>query len=637
MEAYGSGSGRAGKNVCVVGTGATGLLAVKNLVEQGLSVRALEQSANLGGHWHHSTDGEQVSALAETRANMSKETNCFTDFPMPDDYPSFPSAKQIGDYLEAYADKFELIKHIELSTTVTSIRRDEEDGVWIVSTRHTKTGEEEEREYDRVVVATGGLLVRNMPEVKGLEKFAGEAMHSRDFKDAAKYAGKNVLVVGLGSTGADTLRFLKQAGASKLYLSSRSRCSLIPRTIGGQPWDHYMTRRADAMIRRSMAWSPQASNYVAGKAIGLIQSYAFPTLRGHPCFSGAVSGPLYRSPFVCDELPSLLDGGHVKVYGGIMGIAGPRTVVFKDGSEITDVDAIIFCCGYHHQLSLIKGEGNPADVEYAADSFARLKQAKHHNTHVEYQRLYHGILSERYPESLAVLGGLAAVRPSFVLYDLATMALASLWSGSHPLPSPRAMKREIDSHYNSVVRALDKGPMSFLGLRMDVRGTYKWLNAVAGTGVLERLEGWGWEAWKFWWNNRTLFRYLMNGPNVPAVYRLFDMGRGRRPWDGARAAIEKANEKPVLAMKQTKLEGQRGDQTEDQTKDRTEDETKDRTEDQTNNDTEDARYETGSETESEAEQETENAIDQVTKEVYAADMIKVEAMDYLEAEDEPTL
>lgn len=110
---------------------------------------------------------------------------------------------------------------------MTSIRRDEEDGVWIVSTKHTKTGEEEEREYDRVVMATGGLSVMNMPEIKGIEKFAGDAIHSRDFKDPTRYTGKNVLVVGLGSTGADALSFLKQAGANKLYLSSRSRCSLV--------------------------------------------------------------------------------------------------------------------------------------------------------------------------------------------------------------------------------------------------------------------------------------------------------------------------------------------------------------------------------------------------------------------------
>ncbi|QYS93294.1 hypothetical protein H0G86_000675 [Trichoderma simmonsii] len=542
MDTYGTGKGGLGNNVCVVGTGVTGLLAVKNLVEQGLNVRALEQNEYLGGNWHHSTDAQQVSALPGTRVNMSKETNSFTDFPMPDDYPSFPSAQQIADYLEAYADKFELIKHIELSTAVTSIRRDEEDGVWIVSTKHTKTGEEEEREYDRVVMATGGLSVMNMPEIKGIEKFAGDAIHSRDFKDPTRYTGKNVLVVGLGSTGADTLSFLKQAGANKLYLSSRSRCSLIPRTIGGRPWDHYMTRRTDSMIRLCMRLSPNATNYFAGKAIGLAQSYAFPTLRAHPCFSGPISGPLYRTPFVCDELPGLLDSGDVKIYPGIMGVAGPRTVVFKDGSEITDVDAIIFCCGYYHDLSLIKGEGHPADIEFSMDSFEELKGTKHHNKDSEYQRLYHGILSERYPESLAVLGSLTTLRPTFVLYDLATMALASMWSGSYPLPSPRAMKREIDSHYNFMVRALERGPMAYLGLRIDIRGTYTWLNAAAGTGVIERLEGWGWEAWKFWWKNRMLYKFIMDGPNVSAVYRLFDMGRGRKPWAGARAAIEKANE-----------------------------------------------------------------------------------------------
>ncbi|KAL7938320.1 flavin-binding monooxygenase-like domain-containing protein [Trichoderma chlorosporum] len=553
MDTYGTGKGGLGNNVCVVGTGVTGLLAVKNLVEQGLNVRALERNEYLGGNWHHSMDAQQVSALPETRVNMSKETNSFTDFPMPDDYPSFPSAQQIGDYLEAYADKFELIKHIELSTAVTSIRRDEEDGVWIVSTKHTKTGEEEEREYDRIVMATGGLSVMNMPEIKGIEKFAGDAIHSRDFKDPERYAGKNVLVVGLGSTGADTLSFLKQAGAKKLYLSSRSRCSLIPRTIAGRPWDHYMTRRADSMIRLCMRLSPQATNYFAGKAVGLAQSYAFPTLKAHPCFKGTVSGPLYRSPFVCDELPGLLDSGDVKIYPGIMGVAGPRTVVFKDGSEITDVDAIVFCCGYYHDLSLIKGEGHPADTEFSADAFEGLKSAKHHNKEVEYQRLYHGILSERYPESLAVLGSLTTLRPTFVLYDLATMALASIWSGSYPLPSPRAMKREIDSHYNFVVQALERGPMAYLGLRIDIRGTYTWLNAAAGTGIMERLEGWGWEAWKFWFKNRTLYKLIMDGPNVSAVYRLFDMGRGRRPWVGARAAIEKANEKRIKRVERAEM------------------------------------------------------------------------------------
>ncbi|KAL6871300.1 FAD/NAD(P)-binding domain-containing protein [Trichoderma novae-zelandiae] len=553
MQTYGIGKGGVGTNVCVVGTGVTGLLAVKNLVEQGLNVRALEQNDYLGGNWHHSVDAQQVSALPETRVNMSKETNSFTDFPMPDDYPSFPSAQQIGDYIEAYADRFELIKHIELSTAVTSIQRDEEDGVWVVSTKNTKTGDEEEREYDRVVLATGGLNVMNMPEIKGIEKFAGDAIHSRDFKDPARYAGKNVLVVGLGSTGADTLSFLKQAGANKLYLSSRSRCSLIPRTIRGRPWDHYMTRRMDARIRTLMRLSPHATNYFAGKAIGLVQSYAFPTLRAHPCFSGAISGPLCRSPFVCDDLPDLLDSGRVKVYPGIMGVAGPRTVVFKDGSEITDVDAIIFCCGYYHDLSLVQGEGHPADADFSTDAFEELKSAKYHNHESQYQRLYHGILSERYPESLAVLGSLTTLRPTFVLYDLATMALASLWSGSYPLPSPRAMKREIDSHYNFVVRALQRGPLAYLGLRIDVQGTYTWLNAAAGTGIIERLEGWGWEAWKFWWKNRTLYRFIMDGPNVSAVYRLFDMGRGRRPWAGAQAAIEKANERRVQRVEEIQV------------------------------------------------------------------------------------
>lgn len=71
------------------------------------------------------------------------------------------------------------------------------------------------------------LNAKNIPNVKDIDKFEGDVLHSRQFKDASKYKDKNVLVVGIGATGADTTSFLVKAGASKVYLSHRGQFYLV--------------------------------------------------------------------------------------------------------------------------------------------------------------------------------------------------------------------------------------------------------------------------------------------------------------------------------------------------------------------------------------------------------------------------
>jgi dimethylaniline monooxygenase (N-oxide forming) len=63
------------------------------------------------------------------------------------------------------------------------------------------------------------------------------------------------------------------------------------------------------------------------------------------------------------------------------------------------------------------------------------------------------------------------------------------------------------------------------------------------------LETWGWAGWRFWWRNRDLYQLLVNGINAPAVYRLFDSGRGRKPWKDAMNSIERTQQE-VKAIKE---------------------------------------------------------------------------------------
>lgn len=149
---------------------------------------------------------------------------------MVSDDATHPTAKGIERYLEAYAKEFDLLPHIKFSTKVNKVERDKVNGKWVIHTHNTLPGMEtgfKKHVFDRVVLATGIVNTPMMPDIKGIEKFEGEAKHSIEFKDPYRYSGKNVLLVGIGATSADTQSFLKQANARSITISHRQQFYLV--------------------------------------------------------------------------------------------------------------------------------------------------------------------------------------------------------------------------------------------------------------------------------------------------------------------------------------------------------------------------------------------------------------------------
>lgn len=56
---------------------------------------------------------------------------------------------------------------------------------------------------------------------------------------------------------------------------------------------------------------------------------------------------------------------------------------------------------------------------------------------------------------------------------------------------------------------------------------------------LQWFSGSSWAGWKWWWNHRALSRLILDGPDLPAAFRL----RGRKRWEGAEEVIRHANAK----------------------------------------------------------------------------------------------
>jgi hypothetical protein len=229
-----------GAAICVVGAGASGMTAVKNLREQGFAVDCYERETGVAGAWNWRHDRSPV--YATTHLISSKPFTQFPDFPMPDDWPDYPDHARVCAYLERYADHFGLREHIWFGTEVVRVEP-VEDGHWDVT---TKVGwRERTSRYAAVVLANGHNWAPKMPGFDGLADYRGKVIHASAYKDPAQLRGRKVLVVGAGNTGCDIAVDAAQH-ANRCWHSSRRGYWYTPKYAFGRP--------ADQVNDRLLAW-----------------------------------------------------------------------------------------------------------------------------------------------------------------------------------------------------------------------------------------------------------------------------------------------------------------------------------------------------------------------------------------------
>ena len=102
------------KTCCVIGAGVAGLTAVKHCLEVGIEPSCFEKADDIGGLWLYretSKDGDP-GLYSSCSINTSKEMTCYSDFPIPKEFPNFMHRTHFKKYLDLYAEHFQLRKHI---------------------------------------------------------------------------------------------------------------------------------------------------------------------------------------------------------------------------------------------------------------------------------------------------------------------------------------------------------------------------------------------------------------------------------------------------------------------------------------------------------------------------------------------
>lgn len=188
--------------VAIIGTGVSGLTCIKCCKDEGLEPVCFEQEDSIGGLWYYTDEERHSSVYKSTVINTSKEMMCFSDFPIPKEYPPFMHHDFIMKYLHLYAKSFDLYKYIRYRTKVVDLRKVpdfEESGKWelLFQDLNSKDPKEVKKEvYDAVMLCVGHHSEPSWPSFCGMDEFTGLMMHSHAYKDFKPFENKNVLVVG---------------------------------------------------------------------------------------------------------------------------------------------------------------------------------------------------------------------------------------------------------------------------------------------------------------------------------------------------------------------------------------------------------------------------------------------------------
>ena len=207
-------------DVVVIGAGFAGLHMLHRLRGMGYSARAYEAAADVGGVWYWNRYPGARCDVESLQYSYSFSPELEQEWVWTEKYAAQP---EILRYIQHVAERFDLRRDIQFNTRVRSASFDEAAGRWVLQ---TDTGERVLAQF--CIMATGALSIPRLPDLPGIEGFAGKVYHTGAWPhEGVDFSGRRVGVIGTGSSGIQAIPALARQ-AAQLVVFQRTANFSIP-------------------------------------------------------------------------------------------------------------------------------------------------------------------------------------------------------------------------------------------------------------------------------------------------------------------------------------------------------------------------------------------------------------------------
>ncbi|XP_070549461.1 dimethylaniline monooxygenase [N-oxide-forming] 2-like [Ptychodera flava] len=487
------------QRVAIVGAGVAGLVSIKSCLEEaGLEPTCFERHDKLGGVWNYSPElrpGQGPALYNSVVCNDSKEMMTFSDFPYPKENTPFMPHPMVLRHIQNYAKHFNLEKHIRFNTDVIDVQRNNDGKYWKLQIKD-KDDKLSTEEFDYVMICTSAFNKAFTPSYPGMETFKGTTIHSNEYREPSKFRGKKVVVVG-GSYSAGEISSEIARNGAEVYLSARHGFWILPRICkNGLPYDISLFSRSVVMS------GPKLKAALEGACKTRINDHSKFGLQSKEIHS------IDKGSMICDDMQDRLAQGQIKPMVGIKEFQ-QNDIIFKDGTTLENVDAVIFATGYSFVVPTI-------DDSWLYDESDKAEMYKY----IFPARLEH-------PEKLALIKLLDIYGSHWPVAELQARVAVRVFAGHIVLPDKATMKRDIDKR-----------------IKYE-KNKYYYIPPAPYMEELADMIGVRPSFWRLLLMDPKLAMAFKYGPMVPYWYRL----EGPGAWPGARDRILNAIENTTYALK----------------------------------------------------------------------------------------
>ncbi|MFF4320361.1 flavin-containing monooxygenase [Streptomyces sp. NPDC001568] len=327
--------------VYVIGAGPGGLAVAAALRARGVRAVVVEKSDAVGASWR--------GHYERLRLHTTRRLSALPGLAVPRRFGRWVARADVVRYLEKYAEfhELELVTGVE----VNRIERAADGDGW---TLHASGGRL--LAARAVVVATGFNHTPALPDWPGVDSYTGELLHAAAYREPKPYAGRDVLVVGIGNTGAEIAVDLADGGASRVRLAVRTAPHILRRSTAGWP-----AQRTGILVRRlPVRLVDRLGALVTRLSVPDLSAYGLPRPTTG-LYSRVREGAI---PVQDVGLIDAVRGGRVEPVAAVASFDGAE-VVLADGSRITP-DAVVAATGYRRaledlvgHLDVLDGRGRP--------------------------------------------------------------------------------------------------------------------------------------------------------------------------------------------------------------------------------------------------------------------------------------